>query len=74
MKNYLTYKESLEDITGTGPVYAIPQFWKTVLAILLPVIGFCVYIAGVVLGADAYILMLVSYMKVRDTRFFIEYA
>ncbi len=64
----------LEDITGTGLVYSSPQIWKLVLAILLPMIGLCSYMAGVVLGAVASILLLVSYMKDRATHFFIEYA
>lgn len=52
----------LEDITGTGFVYSSPQVWKLVLAILtIPVI-------------IPAILLLVSYLKGRNTLFFIEYA
>ena len=52
----------LEDITGTGFVYSSPQVWKLVLAILtIPVI-------------IPAILVLVSYLKGRNTLFFIEYA
>lgn len=52
----------LEDITGTGFVYSSPQVWKLVLAILIiPVI-------------IPPILLLVSYLKSRNTLFFIEYA
>ena len=52
----------LEDITGTGFVYSSPQVWKLVLAILtIPVI-------------IPAILLIVSYLKSRNTLFFIEYA
>lgn len=52
----------LEDITGTGFVYSSPQVWKLVLAILtIPVI-------------IPAILLIVSYLKGRNTLFFIEYA
>ncbi len=52
----------LEDITGTGFVYASPQIWKLVLAVLTL---FTIIIP---------ILLVVSYFKNRDTLFFIEYA
>ncbi len=67
----------LEDITGTGFVYSSPQVWKLVLAIILPIIGILLLFlhnAGGVLGVIASILLLVSYMKGRNTLFFIEYA
>ncbi len=52
----------LEDITGTGFVFASPQLWKLVLAIIT---------APVIIPA---ILLIVSYIKNRDTLFAIEYA
>lgn len=52
----------LEDITGTGFVYSSPQVWKLVLAILT---------TWAIIPA---ILLLVSYLKGRNTLFFIEYA
>lgn len=52
----------LEDITGTGFVYSSPQVWKLVLAILT---------MWAIIPA---ILLLVSYLKSRNTLFFIEYA
>ncbi len=52
----------LEDITGTGFVYSSPQVWKLVLAILT------------IWAIIPAILLLVSYLKGRNTLFFIEYA
>lgn len=52
----------LEDITGTGFIYASPQLWKLILAILT---------APIIIPA---IILIVSYIKSRDTLFFIEYA
>lgn len=52
----------LEDITGTGFIFASSQLWKLILAILT---------APLIVPA---ILLLVSYFKNRDTLFFIEYA
>jgi hypothetical protein len=52
----------LEDITGTGFIYASPQIWKLILAL---------FTAFTVIPA---ILLIVSYLKNRDTLFFIEYA
>ncbi len=52
----------LEDITGTGFVFASPQLWKLILAIIT---------APVIIPA---LLLIVSYIKNRDTLFFIEYA
>lgn len=52
----------LEDITGTGFIYASPQLWKLILAILT---------APFIIPA---ILLIVSYLKSRNTLFFIEYA
>lgn len=64
----------LEDITGTGFIYASPEVWKLVLAIILPIIGLFFYFFGVIPGGIASILLIVSYMKNRETLFFIEYA
>ncbi len=64
----------LEDITGTGFVYSSSQIWKLVLAIIFPIIGLFLFVIGIVPGTIASILMLVSYMKGRNTLFFIEYA
>lgn len=52
----------LEDITGTGFVYSSPQVWKLVLAILT------------IWAIIPAILLIVSYLKGRNTLFFIEYA
>jgi len=52
----------LEDITGTGFVYASPQIWKLVVAILT---------CWLIIPA---IILIVSYLKNRNTLFFIEYA
>ena len=52
----------LEDITGTGFVYVSPQIWKLVVAILT---------CWMIIPA---IILIVSYLKNRDTLFFIEYA
>lgn len=52
----------LEDITGTGFVFSSPQIWKLILAILT---------APTIIPA---LLLIVSYIKNRDTLFFIEYA
>ncbi len=52
----------LEDITGTGFIYASPQLWKLILAILT---------APIIIPA---IILIVSYIKSRETLFFIEYA
>lgn len=52
----------LEDITGTGFVFASPQVWKLILAILT---------APVIIPA---IILIVSYIKNRNTLFYIEYA
>lgn len=52
----------LEDITGTGFIYASPQIWKLILAILT---------APLIIPA---LLLIVSYIKNRDTLFFVEYA
>ncbi len=52
----------LADITGTGFVFASPQLWKLILAILT---------APIIIPT---ILLFVSYIKNRDTLFFIEYA
>ena len=52
----------LEDITGTGFIYASPQLWKLILAILT---------VPIIIPA---IILVVSYIKSRETLFFIEYA
>lgn len=52
----------LEDITGTGFIYASPQLWKLILAVLT---------VPFIIPA---ILLIVSYIKGRNTLFFIEYA
>lgn len=74
----------LEDITGTGFIYASPSVWKLVLGIfVIPavagVLSFAVLwgLASVVVGIlpiPAFILLFVSYIKSRNTLFFIEYA
>lgn len=52
----------LEDITGTGFIYESPQIWKLVTAIItIPTI-------------IPPVLLIVSYLKNRNTMFFIEYA
>ncbi len=63
----------LEDITGTGFIYSSSQIWKLVLAVIFPIIGLIAPIAFIT-GIIASILLLVSYMKGRNTLFFIEYA
>jgi predicted nucleic acid-binding Zn ribbon protein len=74
----------LEDVTGTGFVYASSKIWKIVLAILFV----CAAIGCVFLGIDEdeffygcavaclipIVGMIVSYIKSRKTYFFIEYA
>lgn len=52
----------LEDITGTGFLFASSQLWKLILAIIT---------APTIIPA---ILLIVSYIKGRNTLFFIEYA
>ena len=53
---------NVDDITGTGFIYASEQIWKLVLAVLT---------APVVIPAIA---LIISYLKGRNTLFFIEYA
>lgn len=52
----------LEDITGTGFVYASPQGWKLLLAIMT---AFTIILP---------VICIVSYIRSRTTQFFIEYA
>ena len=52
----------LEDVTGTGFAYESPQIWKLILAFLT----FFLIIPP--------ILLIISYLKNRDTLFIIEYA
>ena len=52
----------LEDITGTGFIYASPQILKLILAILT---------APLIIPA---IILIFSYIRHRNTLFFIEYA
>lgn len=52
----------LEDITGTGFIYASSKLWELILAIVT---------APLIIPS---ILLITSYIKNRDTFFFIEYA
>lgn len=53
---------NVDDITGTGFIYASEKIWKLVLAVLT---------APIIIPA---ILLIISYLKGRNTLFFIEYA
>lgn len=75
----------LEDITGTGFIYASPQIWKLILAVMLFGVGFLCSMGTdesirsiiiSIVGAFwiSAILLMVSYIKNRNTFFVIEYA
>ena len=52
----------LDDITGTGFIFASPQIWKLIVAIIT---------APTIIVP---LLLVISFLKARNTQFFIEYA